>query len=83
MKKFIEHLRAKPEKERKHILHIATFVSAFLLVVLWTFTLHESFTDPDLKTQTQEELKPFGELKANVLDGFNVISDDTSSSLQE
>lgn len=75
MKKFIQNLREKPEEERQHILHISTFVCALLLLVGWSYSLNQSFRgDPDLAVKVQQQVQPFKELKANVIDGYNVIS---------
>lgn len=76
MQKFIQKLRAKPEKERQQILHVATFISGILLITLWSFTLNSNFRDPDLQVKAQQDLQPFKDLTANVIDGYNVISDE-------
>lgn len=75
IRKIVRRLRARPEHERKHLVNIFTFFGAIVMIVLWTFTLGSSFSDPDLKTQVKQEFQPFDQLKANVIDGYNVISD--------
>ena len=71
MKNFVKKLREKPEEERKHILHISTFVCAILLIAFWSFTLKQDFSDPDLQVRVQQEVKPFKDLQANVLDSYD------------
>jgi len=82
MQKFIQKLREKPEEERRHIIHISTFVCAVVLITLWSFTLSKGFKNPDLQVEVNQNLEPFKELKANVLDGYNVISDTPSIKTQ-
>lgn len=74
-KRFFEQLREKPYNEKKHILHVTTFIFAIILVAIWSMTLSNSFRDPDLKTQFSQSLEPFQELQANVVGGYNIVSD--------
>lgn len=74
MKRIINHLRQKPEEERKHIARLITIFGAVLLVVFWAFTLRTNFKNSDLKTQIKDDLEPFGELTANTVDGFNTLN---------
>ncbi|MDQ3075711.1 MAG: hypothetical protein M3Q34_01110 [bacterium] len=75
MSKIIQKLRAKPEAEKRHILHISTFVCGVLLLALWGFSLGNSFRNPDLQTKAQQDIQPFKDLSANVINGYNIISD--------
>lgn len=66
MRKFINHLRKKPEEERRHILHILTFIFAIFMIFLWTLTLSKNFTNTAVKENIKEDMKPFSVLKDNI-----------------
>lgn len=76
IKKVVRHLRNRPEKERRHILHISMFVIVGFMFVLWIFSLGTTFNEPEEKIQVKESLKPFSVLKSNLLDGYNSISNE-------
>ena len=78
MKKIIHHLRKQPEEVRRHILHIAMFVIAIILIALWIFSLSRSLSNPDNQIKMKQDLQPFSTLKDNIVGG----STDTNSSQQ-
>ena len=73
MRKIIHKLRNRPEEERRHILHIVTFVLALLIILLWTFSLGKSVASKETKVKIQQDLKPFSVLKDNLVGGYNSI----------
>jgi hypothetical protein len=73
MKKIIHKLRNKPEEERRHILHITTFILAILIILLWTFSLGKSVASKETKIKIQQDLKPFSALKENLIGGYKSI----------
>ncbi|OGI67865.1 hypothetical protein A2738_03220 [Candidatus Nomurabacteria bacterium RIFCSPHIGHO2_01_FULL_42_15] len=75
MKKIIHHLRSQPEEVRRHILHVSTIVAGIILVLLWIYSLGTSLSDPDKQAKTNNDLKPFSALKANLIGGYQSISD--------
>jgi len=52
------------------------------MIVLWTFTLGNSFDDPSLSVRVQEDLQPFKKLQANVIDGYNTLSNTSEDTTQ-
>ena len=79
MKKIIHKLRNRPEEERRHILHITTFVLALFVILLWTFTLGKSVTSKETKVKIKQDLKPFSALKDNMVGGYKSIIESNSS----
>ncbi len=75
IKKIVHHLRSRPEEERRHILHIFTFIGAVFMIVLWTFTLGQTLGGEDTKTKIKEDVKPFSNFTNNLSDNFNEIED--------
>jgi len=82
MRKFIHKLRQKPEEERRHILHIVTIVAAIVMIVLWTYSLGKSLTNPETKVKIKQDLKPFSALKENIMGGYKNISNTSSSVIE-
>lgn len=78
MRKIIHKLRNRPEEERRHILHIATFVLGLFMILLWTFSLGKSITSRETKVKIQQDLKPFSALKDNLVGGYNSIKGSNS-----
>ncbi len=57
MKRYIQTLKAKPEKERKQIALVGSVVCTALVGVIWVYTLgHKS---EDRPVQAQSNSKPF------------------------
>jgi hypothetical protein len=70
MKKIIHNLRKKPEAVRRHILHVLIVVCAFILVLLWIYSLGNNLENPDTEARMSQELKPFSALKNNLVNGY-------------
>jgi len=66
MRKIIHKLRQKPEEERRHILHIALFLAAIILLALWIFSLGKNISSDETKIKIKQDLKPFSILKDSV-----------------
>lgn len=75
MRKIIHNIRKQPEHVKRHILHILTGVSAFILVFLWIYSLGTNFSDTSTQTKVDQDLKPFSALKANLIDGYYSLGD--------
>lgn len=75
IKKIVHHLRSQPEEERRHILHIFTFIGAIFMIVLWTFTLGQTLAIEDTKTKIKEDVKPLSNFTNNLSDSLNEIED--------
>jgi len=71
MKKIIHKLRNRPEEERRHILHILTFVCAIILITLWIYSLGRTVTSNETKTQIKQDLQPFTMLKDSITNTTN------------
>ena len=67
MKKFIHHIRKKPEHVRKNILHALTLFFAVILVTLWVYSLGANFANTDTQAKVEEGFKPFTVLKDSAL----------------
>ncbi len=67
MKKIIQKLRRQQEEERKHILYILTALFSVILIILWTYSLGRNITNPDTEEKIKQDLKPFSELKENII----------------
>ena len=83
MKKVIHHIRnirSKSEEDRRHILHITIVIAGIIMVLLWTFSLGRTITNPDTKTKIKQDLKPFSALQKDVVGSFNGINGKTPSS---
>lgn len=74
MKKIIHHLRKQSEEDRRHILHILIFIIAVIMIALWIFSLRQNLTGPDVRAKIEQDLKPFSELKDNLVDGYQSVS---------
>lgn len=74
MRKIIDNLRKQPEHVRRQILHVTTIIAGAVLLVLWIYSLGTNFSDPDTQTKIENDLKPFSSLKANLIDGYQSIS---------
>lgn len=75
MKKIILNLKSQPEAVRRHILHVSTIVCAIILILLWMYSLGNNISNPDTQAKVGNELKPFSALKANIMDGYQSLSD--------
>jgi len=74
MKNIIYHIRNQPEEVRRHILHILIIILAIVLLLLWIYSLGVSLSNPDTQAKVSNDLKPFNALKANLIGGYQSIS---------
>jgi|GEM_PF-641640 len=79
MRKIINHLRKQPEEVRTHVLHVSTIALGSVLVLLWVYSLGSGFS-ATAKQASTGEYDPFSVLKANVIDGYNSISENVNNS---
>ncbi len=70
----IQNLRNKPERVRRQILHVLTIAFGLILVLLWIYSLGTNLSSPDTQAKVEDDLKPFSALKANIVDGYQSIS---------
>ncbi len=70
IKDFINKLRNRSEEERRHILHILTFVFGILIVILWIFSLSKTLITKETKIKVKDDLEPFSILKDNLVDSY-------------
>ena len=70
IRNFIHRLRNRSEEERRHLLHIFTFVFAIIIVVLWIFSLSKSLTTEETKIKVKNDLEPFSILKDNLVESY-------------
>lgn len=75
MKKLIFHLRKQPEEVRIHILHVLTTVVALIMITLWVYSLGKNLTNAETQVKIEKDLKPFSVLKANLIGGYESISE--------
>jgi len=75
MRKVIHHLRRQPEEVRRHVLHIITVVAAILLLMLWVFSLGRNLGSKETQTRVREDVKPLSALKANLIGGYQNITE--------
>ena len=67
MKKVINHLRNRPEAERRHILHILTLGCAILLIIIWIYSLGTTIASTETKVQIKKDFEPFTMLKDSIV----------------
>ncbi len=75
MRKIIHHIRRQPEGVRRHILHVSTMVLGIILALLWVYSLGRNVTDPKTQAKINEDLEPLSALKANIVGGYNSITE--------
>lgn len=71
MRRVIHHLRKLSDKQKRSVLHFVTFLFAILLILIWVYTLGHNFSDTDTQIRMKESLKPFNNLKDNVVNQYN------------
>ena len=74
MKKIIHRLRSHSEENRRHILNISIIIIGIIMVILWTYSLGRSISNPDTKVKMKQDLQPFSALKDNLVGGYKGIS---------
>ncbi|MEK7588271.1 MAG: hypothetical protein AAB438_00450 [Patescibacteria group bacterium] len=75
MEKIIKNIRNKPEEERRHLLHFFTIIFAIIMFILWTYTLGSTFSDPETQEKIKEDLQPFNQLKENLVNNDESVSE--------
>jgi uncharacterized membrane protein YvbJ len=74
MHKIVHHLRKLSTKQKRDVLHVSTFIFAVILLMIWVYTLGQSFSNPNTQIKMKESLKPFNSLKENIVGGYNSLS---------
>lgn len=75
MRKIINNLKEQPEHVRHHVAGFVTILFGIILVALWVWSLGLR-GEPDVaKEEEKESLKPISVLKANLVDGYESISE--------
>jgi len=82
MKKIINNLRQKPEKVRRHILHISTLVLAVFLFFIWIYTLGNGIGNKEIQAKAKNDLEPLSTLKDNFVNGYKSIQEESSDIIQ-
>lgn len=80
IRKLVEHLRAKPEKERERIALSTTAVIGALLVLLWVaaFTSQNDAPTPKKEVFGENVVRPFELLKQNFNNTVDTVSQGVS-----
>ncbi len=71
MKKVIHHLRKQPEEVRRHVLHLSMIVITAIMFGLWILSLGKSLGNAETADKIKEDLKPFSELKEDLVERYN------------
>jgi hypothetical protein len=74
MRKVIHHLRKQPEETKRHILHVLTFCSGVILVILWIFSLGKNISNDDTQAKLKQDLSPLSVIKNNAVEGYQNIT---------
>jgi hypothetical protein len=82
MRKIIHNLRKQPEEVRTHILHVLTIGAAIVMVTLWVYSLGRNLTSTETQVKLEEDIQPFSALKANLIGGYNSITEPSPQSDQ-
>ncbi len=59
MRAYIKKIQAKEERERKQILVGLMIGSMSIVSLIWVYSLGVRFSNPKVKEQTSEDIKPF------------------------
>lgn len=54
-------------------MHILTLVAAIIMIILWTYSLGKSLSNPDIEVKVKQDLQPFSVLKDNLVGGYNSV----------
>ena len=68
MRKTVQKLRERPEKERRHVLHLSTLFFAVIVLLLWTLSLKQSLGSAETHERLKQDLDPFIELRDGIVD---------------
>lgn len=74
MRQYIKKLQGKEEYKRKQIFVGVMTVCMSFVVFVWMYGLGVRFGNPEIKTQTEEDIKPFKLFSNSLSDTFNNIS---------
>lgn len=74
IKKIIEHLRTKPEEEKRHILHLLTLFFSIIIILLWVLSLSKSFSSKEAKINTQINLEPVSQFTDDLSEEIKIFS---------
>lgn len=74
MRRVIHHLRRQPEEVRRQVLYVATCVLGIILALLWVYSLG-SRLEATSTEEFREDLAPLSDIKGNVIDGYNNLSE--------
>lgn len=84
LRNFIHRLRNRSEEERRHLLHIFTFIFGIIVVVLWILSLSKSLTTEETKIKVKNDLEPFSILKDNLVESYeSATQSKTNNSVNE
>jgi hypothetical protein len=83
MQRLIHNIRNKPEKVRRHILHVATIVCGIILCLLWVYSLGATLTNPNIQAKISNDLKPLSAMKDNILGGYNSLTNQNSATVEQ
>jgi len=83
MQKIIHNLRQKPERVRRHILHVTTLVLAVILFFIWIYTLGAGLGNKDIQVKAQNDLEPLNTIKDNLINGYKSIQEESSNIITE
>ena len=74
MKKFILHLRKKPEHIRIQILYVLITVSTVIMFSFWVYSLGVNNSNSDMSSKLKQDLKPFSMLKDGIVNSAKDLS---------
>lgn len=74
IKSIIQKVREQPEQNKRHILHVLTLGFGVVLVLLWIYSLGTNLSSSDVQAGLSQDLKPLSALKANLIGGYNSIT---------
>lgn len=74
IKKIIDHLRTKPEEEKRHILHLLTLFFSIIIILLWVLSLSKSFSSKEVNMNTQINLEPVSEFTDDLSQEIKIFS---------
>ena len=76
-------MRNKPEKVKRHILHVSTVVAGVLLMFIWVYSLGTSLSSPEVAVKIDNDLKPFSALKSNLISGYQSFSESNTNTSEQ
>ena len=73
MRAYIKKLQSKKEETRKQIFAGVMIVSMSFVVLVWFYSLGDIFSNPKVKEQTNEDIKPFKLFSNSISDTYKSI----------